>query len=78
MACYATDANRVAHAATSGPRAGRPHISKRLCHTRFLSACIRISNLFRRRRHLLSASEHRSTLQDRFATWREVAGLAAA
>ena len=44
---------------------------------RFLSAFARISNLFRPRRHLLTAPEYRSTLQDRFATWREAAGLVA-
>ena len=42
---------------------------------RFLTAFAHISNLFRPRRHLLSASEYRTILQDRFATWREVATL---
>ncbi len=45
---------------------------------RFLSAFARISNLFRVRRHLLSASEYRSILQDRFPTWREAAVLSVA
>ena len=45
---------------------------------RFLSAFARVSNLFRVRRHLLPAPVYRSTLQERFATWREVATLAAA
>ena len=44
---------------------------------RFVSAFARISNLFRPRRHLLTAPEYRSTLQDRFATWREAARLTA-
>lgn len=43
---------------------------------RFLSAFARAANLFRLRRHLVSAPEYRLTLQKRFATWREVAGLA--
>lgn len=43
---------------------------------RFLSAFVRTANLFRLRRHLVSAPEYHSTLQERFATWREVAGLA--
>ena len=42
---------------------------------RFLSAFARVSNLFRPRRPLLTAPEYRSTLQDRFATWREASGL---
>lgn len=45
---------------------------------RFLSAFARVCNLFRPRRHLLTAPEYRSTLQSRFATWREAAQLAAA
>ncbi len=40
---------------------------------RFLAAFARVCNLFRPGRHLLSASEYRSTLQERFATWRGVA-----
>jgi putative transposase len=44
---------------------------------RFLSAFARASNLFRVRRHLLPASEYRTALQERFATWREVAGVIA-
>ena len=39
---------------------------------RFLSAFARVCNLFRPRRHLLSASEYRATLQERFAAWHEV------
>ena len=45
---------------------------------RFLAAFARVCNLFRPGRHLLSASEYRTILQDRFATWREVATLAMA
>ena len=42
---------------------------------RFLYAFARVSNLFHPRRHLLSASEYRALLQERFASWREVATL---
>ena len=45
---------------------------------RFLSAFTRVCNLFRPRRHLLRASEYRSTLRERFATWREVCAFAGA
>ena len=45
---------------------------------RFLSAFARLCNLFRPRRHLLSASEYRSILRERFATSREVTALASA
>ncbi|MBA4157753.1 MAG: IS6 family transposase [Gemmatimonadetes bacterium] len=45
---------------------------------RFLCAFGRVSNLFRPRRHLLTAVQYHATLQDRFATWRMVAGLPAA
>ena len=44
---------------------------------RFLWAFARISNLFRPGRHHLKAHEYRSILQDRFATWQQVVGLAA-
>jgi putative transposase len=44
---------------------------------RFLSAFARVCNLFRPRRHLLSATEYRAILRDRFHTWREAAALAA-
>ena len=44
---------------------------------RFLTAFSRTCNLFRVRRHLLTAVEYRSTLQDRFHTWREVTQVAA-
>ena len=43
----------------------------------FLSAFARVSNLFRPRRHLLTAVQYHATLQDRFATWQKVAGLIA-
>ncbi len=45
---------------------------------RFLSSFSRFCNLFRVRRHLLRASEYRSTLQERFATWRQATMLATA
>lgn len=44
---------------------------------RFLTAFSSICNLFRVHRHLLSAAEYRSTLQNRFHTWREVTQVAA-
>ena len=40
----------------------------------FLGAFGRVSNLFRPRRHLLTAAQYHSTIQDRFATWRTVVG----
>ena len=45
---------------------------------RFLSAFTRVCNLFRARRHLLSASEYRTILQDRFGTWWEITTFATA
>ena len=39
---------------------------------RFLSACSGISAHFRPRRHLLSATEWRTEMADRFAVWRQV------
>jgi putative transposase len=45
---------------------------------RFLAAFVRVGNLFRPRRHLLTAAEYRSTMRDRFATWREATALVAA
>jgi putative transposase len=39
---------------------------------RFLTAFSRVCNLFRPRRHLLTASAYQSTMKDRFQTWREV------
>lgn len=44
---------------------------------RFLTTFSRTCNLFRVRRHLLSAAEYRSTMKDRFQIWREVTQLAA-
>ncbi len=44
---------------------------------RFLSTFARVCNLFRPRRHLLTASQYRSTMQDRFAVWHGAAGLVA-
>ena len=45
---------------------------------RFLSAFARVSDFFRLKRHLLPATVYRTTLQVRFATWREVTMLTAA
>jgi putative transposase len=44
----------------------------------FLTPFDPISDHFRPRRHLLPAAHYRRTMQTRFATWREVTGLAAA
>jgi putative transposase len=44
---------------------------------RFLSAFSRTCNLFRVRRHLLTAAEYRDILQKRFHSWREVTRVAA-
>jgi putative transposase len=45
---------------------------------RFLDAFSRVCNLLRPGRHRLSAAAYRGTMQERVATWREVAGLRAA
>jgi putative transposase len=45
---------------------------------RFLDAFTRVGNLFRPGRHRLTAVAYRATMQERVATWREVAGLRAA
>ena len=47
-------------------------------HTqRFLAACGPIAAHFRPRHHRLTAREYRRVRHERFATWREVAGLPA-
>ncbi len=45
---------------------------------RFLEAFSRVGNLFRPRRHLLTAVGYRAATRERVATWRAVAGLRAA
>ena len=45
---------------------------------RFLDAFSRVCNLLRPGRHHLTAAAYRATMQERVATWREVAGLRAA
>jgi putative transposase len=45
---------------------------------RFPHACSRVCNLFRPGRHRLTAVAYRAAMQDRVATWREVAGLRSA
>ena len=45
---------------------------------RFLSAFSPITPHFRLRRHLLTASEWRREMTDRFAVWNEITGLSAA
>ena len=42
---------------------------------RFLDAFRCVANLFRPRRHLLSAAAYRATMRERVATWRDAAGL---
>ena len=49
-----------------------------VCAQRFLDAFSRGGNLFRPRRHLLTAAEYRATRRERVATWREVAEVRAA
>ncbi len=44
---------------------------------RFLDAFSRVGNLFRPRRHLLTAGQYRASMRERVATWRQAAGLAA-
>ena len=43
---------------------------------RFLSAFSRISPHLRPRRHLLSATDWRQVMADRFAVWNEITGVA--
>ncbi len=45
---------------------------------RFLDAFSRVGNLFRPRRHLLSAGQYRATMREPVATWRQATGVAAA
>ena len=45
---------------------------------RLLDAFSRVGNLFRPGRHGLTAAAYRATMQERDATWRDVAGLRAA
>lgn len=42
---------------------------------RFLAAFSRISTLFRPRRHLLTASDYRTEITDRFRTWKTITGM---
>jgi putative transposase len=44
---------------------------------RFLTVFSRTCNLFRPRRHRLTATDYRATMQDRFRIWREVTRVAA-
>ena len=43
---------------------------------RFLPAFRYTCNLFRPRRHLLSAAKYRTTMRDRFQIWREITRVA--
>jgi putative transposase len=43
---------------------------------RFLAACSRISTLFRPRRHLLTASDYRTEMTERFRLWKTATGMA--
>lgn len=42
---------------------------------RFLAAFSRISSHFRPRRHLLTASDYRSEMTERFRTWKTITGM---
>ena len=44
---------------------------------RLLEAFARVGNLFRPRRHLLTAAQYRAAMRERVATWRQATGLAA-
>jgi putative transposase len=44
---------------------------------RFLDAFSRVANLFRPRRHRLTAAAYRATMRERVAIWRQATGLAA-
>jgi putative transposase len=41
----------------------------------FVSLFSRVCNLFRPRRHLLTAEQYRTSLQGRFRTWSEITGV---
>ena len=72
--------NRVAQA--HQPTRVRERVMRRfkpvVSAQRFLDALSRVCNLLRPGRHRLSAAAYRGTMQERVATWREVAGLRAA
>ncbi len=72
--------NRVEQA--HQPTRIREHVMRRFKSVasaqRFVDAFSRVGNLFRPRRHLLTAAEYRATMRERVATWRAVAGLRAA
>jgi putative transposase len=44
----------------------------------FLSLFSRVCNLFRPRRHLLTAEQYRASVQGRFQTWSEITGVMSA
>ncbi len=72
--------NRVEQA--HQPTRLREHVMRRFRSApsaqRFLDAFTRVGNLFRPRRHLLTAVGYRAAMRERVATWRAVAGLRAA
>jgi putative transposase len=81
---------RVHSAARRNNRAEQSHQPTRLRERRmqgfwsvgsaqhFLSLFSRTCNLFRPRRHLLTAAQYRSTMQARFRTWSEITGVVCA
>ena len=81
---------RVHSAARRNNRAEQSHQPTRLRERRtqgfksmdsaqqFLSLFSRVCNLFRPRRHLLSADDYRATMQARFRTWSEITGVVCA
>ena len=81
---------RVHSAARRNNRVEQSHLPTRLRERRiqgfksmnsaqqFLSLFSRACNLFRPRRHLLSAAEYRTTMEARFRTWDEITGVVCA
>ena len=81
---------RVHSAARRNNRVEQSHLPTRLRERRmqgfrsitsaqqFLSFFSRICNLFRPRRHLLSAAEYRTSMELRFRTWGEITGVVCA
>ena len=72
--------NRVEHA--HQPTRPRERVMRRFKSAasaqRFLDAFSGVGNLFRPRRHLLTAAAYRATMRERAAAWREAAGSRAA
>ncbi|MFI6689517.1 hypothetical protein [Streptomyces sp. NPDC050485] len=62
---------------TPGPSAPRRAPRSADAAQRSLAACSRISTLFRPHQHLLTASDYRAEMADRFTVWKTVTGAAA-